>query len=391
MTLSGLGQKVGPLGTVALVASIPAGSPRPVAWGELRHAYGTAEDLPEHIQQLLDARTAEEASAAEHELWIRMLYQRSVCEATVPTLERVFPLLADPEHPAHFFMVDWLVEISMALQIESPNDHIDDVRSFMVERWDDVRPVLDSPVEKIRSTVVAALAVLPFPTSNVAAALLSQWDKEQSDSVRADILFSLAKLGRKTELDDAIEERITQWQADPDLFRQCAAATAACTRDPEAGAPMRFLVSLLPEGAMAPGGAASAGHGVGSAYLILELWAQPAMPPDRTQVEKVTSALLPLGNSRVMGLALDSLRERLFPSGQFTPATPEELTALQRYFLEFLASDPLLFEKPGPNGTRSVQPTGFLLRNLNIPPGLPRSPRHFQLQQWLAGQPVTSP
>ncbi|MGY4393268.1 hypothetical protein [Streptomyces sp. TE12347] len=63
------------------LAAVFAGLDR-IAWSELHHAYGPAEDVPD-LLRALTASTEEAAAEAEQELWGSLVHQGSVYEATV--------------------------------------------------------------------------------------------------------------------------------------------------------------------------------------------------------------------------------------------------------------------------------------------------------------------
>ncbi|MDR6318104.1 hypothetical protein [Actinoplanes couchii] len=78
------------------------------AWGDLEHAYGSAEDLPELLKPLLNGETADFA-AAMHTLNWNLTHQGTLYSATLPAARYVVSVLTDPRTRAgKAAMLSWL-------------------------------------------------------------------------------------------------------------------------------------------------------------------------------------------------------------------------------------------------------------------------------------------
>ncbi|GAA4932145.1 HEAT repeat domain-containing protein [Streptomyces coeruleoprunus] len=210
-------------------------------WVETRHAYGSAEDLPDLLRALAgsDPAAAEEAVS---ELYGSVLHQGTVYAASVD----VAPYLARVAAAGHR-TADVLALLGGLA--ESEDEHAvapGAVRAAVAAQLPLILPLLDAPDPDVRQAAACAAA----HTRDAAAlpVLRRRWQEESEPVVRAELLAGLALLDPAGTA--ATADALARDPAVPAVLR--VAALYACL---DAGLPWSAghrtaLLSLLPAGSL---------------------------------------------------------------------------------------------------------------------------------------------
>ncbi len=333
-----------------------------VPWGELGHAYGSAEDVPD----LVRAVAAGEGDA-EHDLWCRILHQGNLYDATPEALPFLLGLLADRSCSARPLLADWLTDLSAAFEEPPGHPVVVGVRTALLAGLDAVATLLDDPDPELRSEVAGCLSRFDDPGGRPFALLRARWPDEDDAGIRADLLMSLATLARGAVQVEQVEELL-------ESAERTAAASARCRLDPGHARARAVLLELLPEG-----GEGSPWWGVGTALLCCELLAaRPGWLHDGATFEAILETVLAHRGFVAEGV-LRLLLRGLFPGGA-VPGLASELDESARRTMEALSVAPDFFERPLGTG-RLVETTGAPMRALSLPSDGPG------LRRWLEGAP----
>ncbi|MCX4804357.1 HEAT repeat domain-containing protein [Streptomyces sp. NBC_01214] len=235
------------------------------AWDALQHAYGSAEDTPSYLCQLLDEDPEVQAEALGM-LDMSVLHQGSLYSSTLPAARFVAAILTHPqtfaEHESFFpwddrtrplraALLDWLGQIvDSASYGEAPggegeygdeygDEHdgdgdgeLDDeleairaCRSIRPELYDAVEPILDDPHPDTREAALATVTLLLKAPDlaefvpRAAQRLRSVLEADGSRRERASALLAMGAWGQDT----------TGFLNDPDpAVRACAALAPGC-------------------------------------------------------------------------------------------------------------------------------------------------------------------
>ncbi|MCX5275460.1 hypothetical protein [Streptomyces virginiae] len=172
------------------LAAVFAGLDR-IAWSELHHAYGPAEDVPD-LLRALTASTEEAAAEAEQELWGSLVHQGSVYEATVAAVPFLARLAAAGVRRASLLGM-------LGAVAESTDEHGLDregaARAAVVAQLPSLLPSLADAVPEVRQCAAWAVARCGRTAGpDTRAALRRRWESETDPVVRADVLTACVRV-----------------------------------------------------------------------------------------------------------------------------------------------------------------------------------------------------
>ncbi|MFD6891712.1 HEAT repeat domain-containing protein [Streptomyces sp. NPDC059957] len=216
-------------------------------WAALEHAYGTAQDTPIRLLQLLDEDSEVQAGALGL-LDMSVLHQESLYSATAPAALFVASVLNDPRtlarhedystwddrpRPLRAALLDWLGQIADSAAYGETTDEedgndpgvTDAVRAVRGVIYGAVSPHLLDPDPTIREAALSATAALlqsPDLADRISGTvqILRRLLTESADRrERAAAILTIGAWGEDT----------TGWLADPDpAVRACAALSPGC-------------------------------------------------------------------------------------------------------------------------------------------------------------------
>ncbi|MER5397928.1 HEAT repeat domain-containing protein [Streptomyces sp. NPDC002599] len=165
-----------------------------VDWTALRHAYGTAEDVP---AMLRDLRRPEAAAEAADDLLTHVHHQGGGVYSSAPAvLPHVVAAAADAA-VATGVRGD-LLHLVRSLAHSGNTAQARFVTSGWPEAWDlavtDLLPLLDDPVAEHRTAVALCLAEARRRADEVIAALRARWDVESAPRTRLQLIDSVGSL-----------------------------------------------------------------------------------------------------------------------------------------------------------------------------------------------------
>jgi hypothetical protein len=168
-----------------------------VAWAELSHAYGSAEDVPDLLRRM--AGTDEvDVVTAQQELRARILHQGSVCGATAPTVPILGVLLADPANVHPGGIVHLLGDMA---DIRDPGDPVlTELRAAVTAQVDRLLPFLSAADGYTRQVTAFALAQCPGRAHTIIPALRERWAAEPEPAVRGSVVIAISTLDPDTDL-----------------------------------------------------------------------------------------------------------------------------------------------------------------------------------------------
>ncbi|WP_328456879.1 HEAT repeat domain-containing protein [Streptomyces sp. NBC_00386] len=169
-----------------------------VDWTALRHAYGTAEDVP---AMLRDLRRPEAAAEAADDLLTHVHHQGGGVYSSAPAvLPHVLAAAADPAVAAG--VRGDLLHLVQSLAHSGNTAQARFVTSDWPEAWDlavtDLLPLLDDPVAEHRTAVAHCLAEARRRADEVIAALRARWDVESAPRTRLQLIDSVGSLAAHT-------------------------------------------------------------------------------------------------------------------------------------------------------------------------------------------------
>ncbi|OPG02751.1 hypothetical protein B1R27_31250 [Streptomyces sp. GKU 895] len=331
-------------------------------WGALQHAYGSAEDTPPYLCQLLNEDPEAQAEALGM-LDMSVLHQGSLYTSTAPAALFVAAILTDPrtsaEHESFFpwddrtrplraALLDWLGNIADSASYgEDPgsedeyaaeDDGEDDdereaiqaCRSIRRELYDAVAPFLDDPHPDTREAALGAVTLLlkapdlselvPHATHRLRSVLAADGSRRE----RASAVLALGAWGQDT----------TGLLDDPDpAVRTCAALATGCAHVPRATA-------VLLEALRNP---VEADHWFPDRLPHFDGW--PRFTLLKAVLDRVDAfedlapaamALIPLASDYTVDRDWGPLLVKAFPTG-YTPGLP--LSAAQRELLKAVTAN----------------------------------------------------
>ncbi|UXY26089.1 hypothetical protein [Streptomyces sp. HUAS TT20] len=164
-----------------------------VAWPELHHAYGPADDVPGLLRALTAADQAAVAEA-DQDLWSSLVHQGTVYEATVSAVPFLARLAAAGVRRAD--LLGMLGAIA-----ESTDDHGLDrpgaARAAVVAQLPLMLPLLSDATLEVRQCAAWAVAQCGQAAGPAAQrALRQRWEAEADPAVRADVLTACVLVDR---------------------------------------------------------------------------------------------------------------------------------------------------------------------------------------------------
>jgi hypothetical protein len=347
-----------------------------VPWSTMRHAYGSAADVPGMIRALAGATDITEIADAEHRLWCSLLHQGQVYSATAPALPFLLGLNRDrPDIRSE--LADWFGDLRWVLEDDSPDGPAAGCRAILEAGTEAVTPLLDDSSEWVRSTGAGFLGGYRSRTAEIASVLRERLANETSDGVRADLLISVATLtvagGSGADVEDIANEAHSWWKSDM-VPQMCAAAHARCVLDPSDQEARAFLAGCLPLGR-------PLGWWWGSgfpAYIVQTLSTTEGGLASPDVLEEALVSLEecnPVEGAEILEHILDDVFPRSYRD---VPRSAAELSARQRHVIEFLASGRVQFAMRR-GGATIIHVTQATLSTYRLPC------ERTELHRWLTG------
>jgi hypothetical protein len=300
-------------------------------WADLGHAYGSAEDTPYLLAQLLDEDPDVQAHALQ-QLEMSLLHQGSLYSATPPAALYIATILTDPRtmaphesvypwddrrRPLRAALVEWLALVAESTTEEDDDPDVEACRAIRPQIYAAVSGFLDDTDPAIREAALGAVSALAelADAEVFHRVLTTSTDRRE----RAAAVLSLGSRGEDT----------TSLLADPDpAIRACAALAPGCAENDEA---TRVILAALldPE--------------------TTDAWFNPPLPQFEgwfrftliaAAVDRVRTfeellpaalALVPFGNEYTVGRDWGVLLVKAFPTpfdDGLTPAQRDFLTAV---------------------------------------------------------------
>jgi HEAT repeat protein len=166
-----------------------------VAWHELTHAYGSAEDVPEMLRAAA-APDEETADAGVSDLYGSVLHQGSVYSSTPVVLPFVLDIAADPRSQCRYLLVGFV-----GTAVASGDARIRDVVANRADRLVELLADEDDKVREMAAYTLGHLDSVPLDRL--------RWEVEQEPIVRASILVAASRLdlqGARAWLTSALTE-----------------------------------------------------------------------------------------------------------------------------------------------------------------------------------------
>ena len=189
-----------------------------VDWRRLRHAYGSATDVPPLLRALRSA-DQEVRNQAWYELYGNIYHERSVYQATVHAVPYLLALLADESTPDRPGLLQYLLDLSLGL----PEDFEARQVPWVIAKGVPLLQQLIATDPELRVPAIYLLATLPR-TAVHARPLLGELLAEEADpSIRANAAFAVG-IAWKLHLSDL--HRLEKSLASPHAGERLAAALA---------------------------------------------------------------------------------------------------------------------------------------------------------------------
>ncbi|MFE2298606.1 HEAT repeat domain-containing protein [Streptomyces sp. NPDC059445] len=165
-----------------------------VDWAALKHAYGTADDVPAMLRNL---RHPEKAADAAEDLLTHVHHQGGgVYSSAPPALPHVIAAAADPTVAAE--VRGELLYLVRSLAHSGNTAQPRFVTRGWAGAWDlavpDLLPLLDAPVAEHRTAVAHCLAEAHGRADEVIAALRARWEVETAPRTRLQLVDSVGAL-----------------------------------------------------------------------------------------------------------------------------------------------------------------------------------------------------
>ncbi|MGW1545056.1 hypothetical protein ACWCPM_33420 [Streptomyces sp. NPDC002309] len=172
-------------------------------WSRLRHAYGSAEDVPALLRDLASP-VEETAAEAEQELWSSIVHQGTVYAATAPTVPFLARLVAEGvRRTALLGMLGVIAGSVDEHDLPVPGA----ARDAVAAQLGLLLPLLADDDREVRRTTAWTVAQCRSAAGPEArAGLRARWTAETDPAVRADVLTACALLdcGAAEELCSAV-------------------------------------------------------------------------------------------------------------------------------------------------------------------------------------------
>ncbi|MFF8532328.1 HEAT repeat domain-containing protein [Streptomyces sp. NPDC015532] len=164
-----------------------------VAWPEVHHAYGPADDVPGQLRALT-GENRESVAEAEQELWSSLVHQGSVYEATVVAVPFLARLAAAGVRRAE--LLGMLGSIAESTDERGPG-RPGAARAAVVEQLPLMVPLLSDADPGVRQWAAWAVAQCRQAAGPAASAALGRrWETEADPVVRADVLSACVRIDR---------------------------------------------------------------------------------------------------------------------------------------------------------------------------------------------------
>jgi hypothetical protein len=160
-------------------------------WSRLRHAYGSAEDVPALLRDLASP-VDETAAEAEQELWSSVVHQGTVYTATAAAVPFLARLVAEGvRRSALVGMLGVMAGSVDEYDLPLPGA----VRGAVAAQLGQLLPLLADDDREVRRTTAWAVAQCRSAAGpDARAALRARWAAESDPAVRADVLTACALL-----------------------------------------------------------------------------------------------------------------------------------------------------------------------------------------------------
>jgi hypothetical protein len=217
-----------------------------VNWGQLRHAYGPADDVPDALR-LLVSSDEEERSEGLEELIGTIWHQGTVYSATAAAVPFMVEIATCRSVAGRAEVLGLLGAI-----VES-NDGPRDAHLAALERIDQIRFLLGDGDPVVRAAAAYVLGGFPEQAASVGPALRGAIDREQDALARAGMLLGVASLLDASPPAIAwLQDRVSHGKDPRERFAAAVAlARAAREATPAVAIALLAAASTDPDGASA--------------------------------------------------------------------------------------------------------------------------------------------
>ncbi|MEU5885067.1 hypothetical protein [Spirillospora sp. NPDC047279] len=163
-----------------------------VDWGSLKHAYGSAEDVPQALRDVASDDLGVANEASEH-LFSSIYHQGTLYTATPKAVPFIVRLATQPRSPRRLGMVSLLAAIAASGDAEP--QVLADVDAALAAEVAVLLPLLDDPDAETRHVATYLLGNLPRECADeVVPALRARRGRERSPRVLAGLLAAAGRL-----------------------------------------------------------------------------------------------------------------------------------------------------------------------------------------------------
>lgn len=199
-----------------------------IDWGELEHAYGSAEDTPTQLRRYWAGKTAETRRRGLRALSHSVYHQSGGFSASPPALRFLLRLLAHPEARLKEDLLRLVVSLGVPgniydLTIHGYRDPTEWLSKYFGDGLDDFFQcrtlyegaidtfiaLLDQAGARLRARAAHALALLPGEAARIIPALRARYDVEPDPVTRASIVLALAVISSSSGVDEGASS--AQW------------------------------------------------------------------------------------------------------------------------------------------------------------------------------------
>lgn len=163
-----------------------------INWKELKHAYGSADDVPALLRRLcVEPRTKEDAL---YQLFGNIWHQHTVYEATPYAVPFLVEIANNPSTPDRVGVLDLLASIADAHDSHPDETHLQKSRQAVRQHIEPLIELLNDPSADVRLASAHAVAQFPDESERIEPELLKLYEKEQSELHKAGALYLLGHL-----------------------------------------------------------------------------------------------------------------------------------------------------------------------------------------------------
>jgi hypothetical protein len=164
-----------------------------VPWGELRQAYGTAGEVPEHLRSIGSGDPAKALGALDKGLW----HQGTVYPATAAAVPYLAELTAVPDAAVRAGLLDLLRRIGTG---RAADDEVTArCRAGVLAGSDAYLAGLDDPDRAVRAYAAYLLGDLHERAGALTPAMLDRLAVEEDPTVRASLILALGELASRAQ------------------------------------------------------------------------------------------------------------------------------------------------------------------------------------------------